>query len=106
MFIKRLFPALPMAALEKEVEIPEEVKRWYWRRLLSLTMGTFVAWFIVAIVLPVSAPAFKGVVIGSLPPLHWYIPAFISIVLGIVIIFVYAYLATRLDEELRRRVGV
>jgi len=96
-----------MATLEKEeVEIREEVKQWYWRRLLSLTMGTFVAWFIVAIVLPASAPAFKGVVIGSLPSLHWYIPAFISIVLGIVIIFVYAYLATKLDEELRRRVRV
>jgi len=96
-----------MATLEKEeVEVQEEVKRWYWRRLLSITIGMFVAWFIVAIVLPASAPAFKGVVIGSLPSLHWYIPAFISIVLGIVIIFVYAYLATKLDEELRQRMGV
>ncbi|RFA98330.1 DUF4212 domain-containing protein [Pyrobaculum aerophilum] len=92
-----------MAEVRVEV-IPEEVKNWYWKQVQKITIGSFIAWLIVAIILPVLAPSFRGVVIGSLPPLHWYIPAFISIVLGILIIFAYAYVMNRLDEKLRRKI--
>ncbi|AFA39442.1 putative solute:sodium symporter small subunit [Pyrobaculum oguniense TE7] len=86
--------------------VSEEVKQWYWKKVQMITIISFIAWLIVAIVLPASAPSFKGVAIGSLPPLHWYIPAFISIVLGIAIIFIYALVMNKLDEELRRRVRI
>ncbi|MEN3048533.1 MAG: DUF4212 domain-containing protein [Candidatus Caldarchaeales archaeon] len=42
---------------------------------------------------------FRGIRIGSLPPLHWYVPAFIVIVVGILAIFAYAAYMDRVDRE-------
>lgn len=90
---------------ETKVEtIPADVKNWYWGKLQKITIISFIAWLIIAVVLPVWAPLFKGVSIGNLPPLHWFIPTFVSIVAGIIIIFAYSYIMEKLDIELRTKV--
>jgi putative solute:sodium symporter small subunit len=85
------------------MEAPEAVKEWYWERVKGLTLRSLIYWIIIAIVLPVLSPLFKGVAIATLPPLHWYINAFIVIVLGIVLIFWYAAKMNRLDQELESK---
>jgi len=85
------------------MEVPEAVKEWYWGRVKGLTLRSLIYWIIIAIVLPVLSPLFKGVAIATLPSLHWYINAFIVIVLGIVLIFWYAAQMNRLDQELESK---
>jgi putative solute:sodium symporter small subunit len=85
------------------MEVPEAVKEWYWERVKGLTLRSLIYWIIIAIVLPVLSPLFKGVTIATLPSLHWYINAFIVIVLGIVLIFWYAAQMNRLDQELESK---
>ncbi|WP_298629582.1 sodium/substrate symporter small subunit [uncultured Thermus sp.] len=83
--------------------VPEAVKEWYWKEVKGLTLRSLLYWIVIAIVLPVLSPLFKGVIIGPLPSLHWYINSFIVIVLGIVLIFWYAARMNRLDQELERK---
>ncbi len=85
-------------------EIPKEVQDWYWKKVQQVTLLALALWILIAMVLPVLSPLFKGVSLGSLPPLHWYINAFIVIVLGIVLIFWYAAKMNQLDQELQRRI--
>jgi putative solute:sodium symporter small subunit len=85
------------------MEVPEAVKEWYWERVKGLTLRSLIYWIIIAIVLPVLSPLFKGVAIATLPPLHWYINAFIVIIVGIVLIFWYAAKMNRLDQELESK---
>ncbi len=84
-------------------QVPEALKEWYWGEVKKLTVTSLVYWIIIAIVLPALSPLFKGVTIATLPSLHWYINAFIVIVLGIILIFWYAARMNRLDQELERR---
>ncbi|MFN4231654.1 DUF4212 domain-containing protein [Thermus sp.] len=83
--------------------VPEEVKEWYWKEVKGLTLRSLLYWIVIAIVLPVLSPLFKGVTLGPLPSLHWYINSFIVIVLGIVLIFWYAARMNWLDQELERK---
>ncbi|TBH21460.1 DUF4212 domain-containing protein [Thermus thermamylovorans] len=83
--------------------IPEAVKEWYWGEVKRLTLRSLFYWILIAIVLPVLSPLFKGVIIGPLPSLHWYINGFVVIVLGVILIFWYAARMNRLDQELEQR---
>ncbi len=84
--------------------IPESIQRWYWRKVKQITLIFLLVWITIAIILPAIAPQFKKVQIGALPPLNWYINAFIVIVIGIITIFVYARVMNRLDQELKKKI--
>lgn len=57
----------------------------------------------IAVLIEIPNPyVFRGVRIGSLPPLHWYVPAFIVIVAGILAIFAYAAYMDKVDREFMR----
>ncbi len=84
-------------------QTPEAIREWYWGQVKRLTVTSLIYWIIIAIVLPVLSPTLKGVTLGPIPSLHWYINAFIVIVLGIVLIFWYAAKMNHLDQELQRR---
>lgn len=59
-----------------------------------------IIWLIIAVIIEIPNPYwFRGIRIGSLPPLHWYVPAFIVIVAGIIAIFAYAAYMDRVDRE-------
>ncbi len=81
-----------------------DVKQYYWSKVKSLTIIWFVLWSIIAIVLPVSAPLWKGVRVAGLPTMHMYMNAFIVIVTGVVLIFIYAALMNKLDRDLKQKV--
>ncbi len=81
-----------------------DVKQYYWSKVKSLTIIWFVLWCIIAIVLPVSAPLWKGVRVAGLPAMHMYMNAFIVIVVGVGLIFIYAALMNKLDRDLKQKV--
>lgn len=81
-----------------------DIKTMYWHRVRNLTWIFLFLWIFVAIFLPVIAPAFKGFRPLGLPTFHMYINAFIVIVLGVTLIFVYAAIMNKFDKELKSKV--
>ena len=77
-----------------------EVYREYWNRLKKITVVWMLAWTIPAIFLELPADYLKHIEILGGIPLHWFMAAFISIVFGISLIFLYAYVMDRMDREL------
>lgn len=82
-----------------------DVKAYYWRRVKVLTLIFLIAWITIAVVLPVTAPLLKGVRIFGLPSMHWYMNAFVVIVIGVILIFLYAALMNKLDRNLKKKVS-
>ncbi|MDI1472622.1 hypothetical protein THER_1624 [Thermodesulfovibrio sp. N1] len=83
----------------------EDLKAFYWRRVKVLTVIFLIAWIIIAVILPVTSPLLKGVRIFGLPSMHWYMNAFIVIVIGVILIFVYSAIMNKLDKELKKKVS-
>lgn len=83
----------------------KDVKLYYWRKIKVLTLIFLFAWINIAVVLPVTAPLLKGVRILGLPSMHWYINAFIVIVIGVILIFIYAAIMNKLDKDLKEKVS-
>lgn len=81
-----------------------DVKQYYWSKVRNLTIIWLGLWTIIAVVLPVAAPLWKGVRVMGLPAMHMYINAMIVIVIGVVLIFIYAALMNRLDRDLKEKV--
>jgi putative solute:sodium symporter small subunit len=82
-----------------------DLKAYYWRRVKALTVIFLIAWITIAVILPLTAPLLKGVRILGLPSMHWYMNAFIVIVIGVILIFVYSALMDKLDKELKKKVS-
>jgi len=82
-----------------------DVKTYYWSKVRNLTIIWLVFWCIIAIVLPVMAPLWKGVRVLGLPVMHMYINAMFVIVIGVILIFVYAALMNKLDRDLKAKVA-
>ncbi|MCX7913284.1 MAG: DUF4212 domain-containing protein [Thermodesulfovibrionales bacterium] len=81
-----------------------DIKTIYWTKVRNLTWIFLFLWLFIAVFLPVIAPLFKGVRIIGLPSLHMYINAFIVIVMGVVLIFIYAAIMNKFDAELKSKV--
>lgn len=81
-----------------------DVKAYYWSKVRNLTVIWLIMWCIIAIVLPVMAPLWKGLRFAGLPVMHMYINAVIVIVIGVVLIFVYAAVMNKLDRDLKQKV--
>ncbi len=81
-----------------------DVKTIYWTRVRNLTWIFLFLWLFIAVFLPVIAPTFKGIRILGLPALHMYINAFIVIVMGVILIFIYAAIMNKFDAELKSKV--
>ena len=75
----------------------------YWDRLKKITAIWMLAWTIPAIFLELPANALKHIKILNGIPLHWFMAAFVSIVLGILLIFLYAYVMEKTDKEILGR---
>jgi len=72
----------------------------YWSRLKKITVIWMLAWTIPAIFLELPANSLKQIKILNGIPLHWFMAAFVSIVLGISLIFLYAYVMEKTDREI------
>jgi len=77
-----------------------EVYKKYWNRLKKITVIWMIAWTVPAIFLQLPANSLKHIEIMGGIPLHWFMAAFVSIVLGISLIFLYAYVMERTDREI------
>lgn len=87
-----------------EEHLPEDLKGWYWDRLVRVTAVFFVAWTVIAIWWHIPAPyAWRNVLLFGNMPLHWYLAAWISIWVGVAMIFVYHWIMGGLDGQLRAR---
>jgi putative solute:sodium symporter small subunit len=87
-----------------EEHLPEEYKRWFWERLVRVTVVFFILWTVIAIWWHIPAPhAWRNVLLFGNMPLHWYLAAFISIWAGVLLIFVYHALMSKVDDEFRAR---
>ncbi len=84
-------------------EVPESIQTWYWGKVKRVTVVCLLVWITIAIILPAISPGLKNVQLGPMPPLHWYMNAFIVIVIGIITIFVYAKVMNGIDQELRKK---
>jgi putative solute:sodium symporter small subunit len=88
-----------------EEHLPQRHKDWYWQRLFPITMVFFAAWTIIAVWWHIPAPlAWRRVLLMGTMPAHWYLAAFISIWVGVIMIFVYCAIMDRIDARLRERV--
>lgn len=85
-----------------EEHLPDRYKVWYWERLVRVTAVFFVLWTVIAIWWHIPAPhAWRDVLLFGNMPLHWYLAAFISIWVGVLMIFVYHWVMERVDEQFR-----
>ncbi|HXG02930.1 MAG TPA: DUF4212 domain-containing protein [Candidatus Binatia bacterium] len=88
-----------------EEHLPQKHKDWYWQRLFPITMIFFAAWTVIAVWWHIPAPlAWRTVLLMGNMPAHWYLAAFISIWVGVIMIFVYCAIMDRVDAQLRQRV--
>lgn len=71
----------------------------YWRRNLKLIAGLFVIWFIVSFLFGIIlAEPLSNVYIGNIPVPFWFAQQG-SIIVFVIIIFVYARQMNKLDRE-------
>ncbi|HXG17034.1 MAG TPA: sodium/substrate symporter small subunit [Calidithermus sp.] len=88
-----------------EEHLPPRHKEWYWQRLFPITLAFFAAWTVIAVWWHIPAPlVWRTVLLMGNMPAHWYLAAFVSIWIGVIMIFVYCAVMDRVDEQLRRRV--
>ncbi|GBD29891.1 hypothetical protein HRbin32_00983 [bacterium HR32] len=87
-----------------EEHLPERHKRWFWERLVRVTAVFFVLWTVIAVWWHIPAPhAWRNVLLFGNMPLPWYLAAFISIWAGVLMIFVYHWVMSRVEGELLAR---
>lgn len=81
-------------------EISKEKFREYWSKMKTLTILILLLWTIPAfwMHLPVASTS-KMYILGGIP-LHWFSAAFLAIIFGIILIFVYAAVMDRWDREI------
>ncbi len=84
-----------------EIERSETFRK-YWRKMIATTMVLFIIWTFFAVWIHLPVQATKNVLILNGIPLHWFLAAFISIVGGILLIFIFAFIARKYDEEFKR----
>lgn len=84
-------------------QAPEEGDRYavYWKRLKKITVVWMLAWTVPAIImhLPIGVTSQVRILDGI--PLHWFNAAFLAIVIGIALIFMYAYVMERTDRSFK-----
>lgn len=73
----------------------------YWRRLKKITAVWMIAWTVPAIIMHLPIGVTSQVMILNGIPLHWFNAAFLAIVIGIALIFMYAYVMERTDRAFR-----
>ncbi|RLI89186.1 MAG: hypothetical protein DRO98_01555 [Archaeoglobales archaeon] len=78
----------------------EEAYREYWRKLKVITVVWMLLWTIPAILLHIPIETTKSIRIFNGIPLHWFNAAFLAVVIGILLIFAYAFVMDRLDREI------
>lgn len=90
----------PDADPEPDVEtLAEPDLKEYWRRNVRLIAGLFVVWFLVSFLAAILiANPLSEVFIGNLPAAFWFAQQG-SIVVFVILIFVYARQMNKLDRE-------
>ncbi|MDI9644515.1 MAG: DUF4212 domain-containing protein [Candidatus Verstraetearchaeota archaeon] len=71
----------------------------YWKRLKKITVVWMLAWTVPAIIMHLPIDATRQIIILNGIPLHWFNAAFLSIFIGIALIFAYAYVMERTDRS-------
>lgn len=73
----------------------------YWKRLKKITVVWMIAWTVPAIIMHVPIGVTSQVTILNGIPLHWFNAAFLAIVIGIALTFMYAYVMERTDRAFK-----
>lgn len=93
-------PATEMDEVAKTKTIPAQADlREYWQRNIRLIAGLFVVWFIVSFLFGIIlARPLSNVYIGQIPVAFWFAQQG-SIIVFVVLIFIYAWRMNKLDRE-------
>ncbi|MBC7113426.1 MAG: DUF4212 domain-containing protein [Candidatus Methanomethyliales bacterium] len=81
--------------------VKNKAAQWYWRRLKVITAVWMIAWSIPAVVLHIPIGATSSIKILNGIPLHWFNAALLSIIIGVILIFLYAFLMDRTDRIIK-----
>ncbi len=73
----------------------------YWKMLKKVTVVWMLAWTVPAIIMHLPIGVTSQVRILNGIPLHWFNAALLAIVIGIALIFMYAYVMERTDRAFR-----
>ncbi|AGK60625.1 putative solute:sodium symporter small subunit [Archaeoglobus sulfaticallidus PM70-1] len=84
------------------MEEVSDLSERYWKRLKKITIIWMLAWTFPAILLHIPVEFMRRIYFNGIP-MHWFNAAFLAIVIGIALIFLYAYVMDRTDRELLGR---
>jgi putative solute:sodium symporter small subunit len=88
----------------REEHLPDDLKSWYWGRLVRITFCFFLLWTVIAVWWHIPAPHnWRNVLLFGNMPLHWYLAAFISMWAGVALIVVYHAIMSRVERRLGER---
>lgn len=73
----------------------------YWSRLKKITAIWMIAWTFPAVLLHIPVSTTSSIKILGGIPLHWFNAALVSILIGVVLIFLYAFVMDKTDRILK-----
>lgn len=89
----------PSAGIDTEDSKTENrTAQKYWNRLKKITAIWMLAWSFPAILLHIPIGTTHSIKILGGIPLHWFNAALLSILIGIVLIFLYAFVMDKTDK--------
>lgn len=81
--------------------IDQQTAQRYWSRLKKITVVWMVAWMFPAVLLHIPIAVTSSIKIMNGIPLHWFNAALLSILIGVVLIFLYAFVMDKTDRILK-----
>ncbi|MCX8181949.1 MAG: DUF4212 domain-containing protein [Candidatus Methanomethyliaceae archaeon] len=84
-----------------ENKTEDGISQRYWMRLKKITAIWMSAWIFPAILLHIPVSMTSSIKILNGIPLHWFNAALLSILVGVVLIFLYALVMDKTDKMLK-----
>jgi len=75
----------------------------YWKRLKKITAIWMFAWVFPAVIFHIPIASTSSIKVLNGIPLHWFNASLLSILVGIILIFLYAFVMDKTDKILRGR---
>ncbi|MCS7098127.1 MAG: DUF4212 domain-containing protein [Candidatus Methanomethyliaceae archaeon] len=83
----------------------DEKLRKYWNKLKKITIIWMLAWLFPAVIIHLMSPITSSIKILNGIPLHWFNTSLLSILIGIALIFCYAFVMDRVDRIFKKEEG-
>ncbi len=79
----------------------DKTKQRYWKRLKKITAIWMLAWILPAVILHIPIQTTSSIKILNGIPLHWFNAVLLSILIGVILIFLYAFVMDKTDRLLK-----